>query len=130
MYYQPSAAKGEHGSRHRHLLTRSMQRAAVNIYKTATSYEMLVFAPGRIKEHFRLNRQGNQLTVSYLPPEGFPRPEWIAREYSRGGFERSFTLNESIDGEAIQAKYEDGVLCISLPLIPGKESVEQVISIS
>jgi len=73
MYYHPSnAAKGEHGSRQRHLLTRSMQRAAVNIYKTATSYEVLVFAPGRIKEHFRLNRQGHELTVSYHPQKGSP----------------------------------------------------------
>ncbi len=128
-YHSSSAAKGDQGNRYRHLMSRSTQRAPVNIYKTATSYEMLVFAPGRIKEHFRLNRQGNQLTVSYLPPEGFPRPDWIAREYSRGGFERSFTLNESIDGDTIQAKYEDGVLYISLPLIPGKEAVQQEISI-
>ena len=45
---------------------------------------MLVFAPGRIKEHFHLELQGNHLTVSYLPPDGFPRPEWVLREYSRG----------------------------------------------
>ena len=71
---------------------RTMQRAAVNIYKTDNSYEMLVFAPGRIKEHFHLDMNGNELTVSYNPPEGFPRPEWILREYSRGGFSRSFYL--------------------------------------
>src|SRR4249919_2215283 len=107
MYYQQSsAAKGEQGGRHRHLCYRSMQRAAVNIYKTENSYEMLVFAPGRIREHFKLDVKGNQLTVTYLPPDGFPRPDWISREYSRGGFERSFTLDESIDTSAIQARYE------------------------
>ena len=79
------------------LFIRSMQRAAVNIYKTDNSYEMLVFAPGRIKEHFHLDMKGNELTVSYTPPEGFPRPEWVLREYSRGGFKRTFTLDESID---------------------------------
>jgi HSP20 family protein len=130
MYYnQPNAAKGEYGGRNRHLLYRSNQRAAVNIYKTDTSYEMLVFAPGRIKENFNLDVKGNQLTVSYLPPEGFPRPEWISREYSRGGFERSFTLDDSINAKDIQAKYEDGVLHISLPLIPGKEPQHHSITI-
>jgi HSP20 family protein len=49
MYNQLSAAKGDNGRRYRHLLDRTMQRAAVNIYKTENSYEMLVFAPGRIK---------------------------------------------------------------------------------
>ena len=78
------------------LFIRSMQRAAVNIYKTDNSFEMLVFAPGRIKEHFQLNVKGQQLTVSYSLPEGFPRPEWIQWEYSRGGFSRTFTIDESI----------------------------------
>ena len=74
------AAKGErYGSRQRPMLIRSMQRAAVNIYKTESSYEMLVFAPGRIKEHFKIDVEGRELRISYTPPEGFPRPEWILR---------------------------------------------------
>src|SRR5688572_7898887 len=116
MYYNQScAAKGErYGSRQRPLLNRSMQRAAVNIYKTEGSYEMLVFAPGRIKEHFKLDVNGGELRVSYTPPEGFPRPDWVLREYSRGGFLRVFQLDETIDATAISAKYVDGVLHISL----------------
>ena len=82
---------------------------------------MLVFAPGRIKEHFHLDVRGNELVVSYTPPEGFPRPEWVMREYSRGGFERTFALDPTIDITKITAKYEDGVLQVSLPVIPGKE---------
>jgi HSP20 family protein len=131
MYYNESfAAKGaQHGSR-RHLIYRSLQRAAVNIYKTDNSYEMLVFAPGRIREHFHLDVKGSELTISYTPPEGFPRPDWILREYSRGGFARTFTLNESIDTKNITAKYLDGVLQVSLPLIPGKEITAQEIKIN
>lgn len=132
MYYNQScAAKGEkYGSRQRPLLIRSMQRAAVNIFKTESSYEMLVFAPGRIREHFKLGVEGNELKISYTPPEGFPRPEWIQREYSRGGFVRTFTLDETIDATNITAKYVDGVLEVSLPLIPGKEAAKQDIKIN
>jgi HSP20 family protein len=107
-----------------------MQRAAVNIYKTDNSYELLVFAPGRIKEHFHLDIQGNELIVSYTPPEGFPRTEWVLREYSRGGFKRSFTMNESINSANISAKYADGVLQVSLPLIAGKETQKKEIVIN
>ncbi|MEP7255928.1 MAG: Hsp20/alpha crystallin family protein [Ferruginibacter sp.] len=125
------AAKGNnYGNAGRPAFIRSMQRAAVNIYKTETSYEMLVFAPGRIKEHFHLDVNGNELTISYTPPEGFPRPEWILREYSRGGFTRTFTLDESIDHGNITAKYADGVLLVSLPIIAGKENQKQEIVIS
>ena len=132
MYYNQScAAKGAYsGSRQQHQLIRSMQRAAVNIYKAENSYEMLVFAPGRIKESFHLNVKGNELTVSYLPPEGFARPDWVRREYSRGAFERSFTLDETIDAAKISATYVDGVLQVSLPIIPGKETSEQAIPVN
>jgi len=132
MYYNQScAAKGErYGSRQRPMLIRSMQRAAVNIYKTESSFEMLVFAPGRIKEHFKLDVEGRELKISYTPPEGFPRPEWVLREYSRGGFVRVFTLDDTIDTANITAKYVDGVLQVSLPLIPGKEATKQEITVS
>jgi len=106
-----------------------MERAAVNIYKTENSYEMLLFAPGRIRENFHLDLKGNELNISYTPPENFPRPDWIRREYSRGGFVRSFTLDETVDATKIAAKYVDGVLQISLPLIPGKEIEKQEIMI-
>jgi HSP20 family protein len=128
-YNQSCAAKGNTNG-NRNLFIRSMQRAAVNIYKTDNSYELLVFAPGRIKEHFHLDIQGNELIVSYTPPEGFPRPEWVLREYSRGGFRRSFTLNETIDTTNITAKYTDGVLQVSLPLIVGKEAQKKEIVIN
>jgi HSP20 family protein len=107
-----------------------MQRAAVNIFKTENSYEMLVFAPGRIKEHFHLDVKGNELTISYTPPEGFPKPDWVMREYSRGGFERTFTLDEIVDKTNITAKYADGVLQVSLSFIPGKEITQQEIPVS
>lgn len=130
-YNQSCAAKGnQYGSRQRPMLIRSMQRAAVNIYKTEKSFEMLVFAPGRIREHFRIDVQGKEFKVSYTPPEGFPRPEWVLREYSRGGFVRSFTLDDSIDVSGISAKYADGVLHISLPLIEGKEEKSTEVPIS
>lgn len=122
------AAKGNHyGNRGR---IRSMQRAAVNVHKTDTSFEMLVFAPGRIKENFSLGLKGNELTISYTPPEGFPKFDWVLREYSRGGFVRTFTLDDSIDTSKISAKYEDGVLQVSLPIVAGKEKISQEIKVS
>ena len=136
MHYNEScAAKGNNYSgynqqRKSGMVVRSMQRAAVNIFKTESSFEMLVFAPGRIKEHFHLDVKGDELRVSYLPPDGFPRPDWILREYSRGAFERVFTLDASIDATAIVAKYIDGVLQVSLPRIAGKEAEKRDIVIS
>ena len=130
MYYNQScAAKGESYGSRRPMLIRSMQRAPVNIYKTENSFEMLVFAPGRIREHFRIDVEGAELKISYTPPEGFPRPDWVQREYSRGGFIRVFTLDETVDASSITARYSDGVLQVSLPLIAGKEITRKEVSI-
>ena len=128
MYNYMCAAKGNYGSRG--MLYRSAQRAAVNVYRTDNSFEMLVFAPGRIKEHFKIDVKGNQLNISYTPPEGFPRPDWVLREYSRGGFVRSFTLDPRVDASQITAKYVDGVLQVSLPITPGKEEPAAQVVIS
>ena len=130
MYSQHAcAAKGEYGHRGRNLYIRSMQRASINIYKTEQSFEMLVFAPGRIKEHFELDVKGNQLTVSYQPPSDFPRPDWVLREYSRGGFSRTITLSDAIDASKITAKYVDGVLEVSLPLLPASSQPSHKVNI-
>lgn len=130
MHLANCAAKGAYGQRaNPRLAFRSLQRAAVNIYKTDSSYEMLVFAPGRIREHFGVEVKGNELTVSYTPPENFPKFDWVLREYSRGGFVRVFTLDDTIDGTGITARYEDGVLQVHLPLVPGKETRRQNIAV-
>jgi HSP20 family protein len=54
----------------------------------------------------------------------------VVREYSRGGFVRRFTLDETIDAGSISARYEDGVLHVSLPLLPGKEATNKQIVIN
>jgi HSP20 family protein len=118
-----------HGRR-QHPFMQSAFRAPVNVYKTDNSYELLVFAPGRIKENFSVKTKGTELIVSYTPSEGLTPPDWIKREYSRGGFERTFTIDESIDTANIQANYTDGVLQVSLPIIPGKEAAQQDIPVN
>jgi HSP20 family protein len=129
MYYNQSCAAKGKAYGNRQLFNRSMQRAAVNIYKTEGSYELLVFAPGRIKEHFQVGVEGNELVVSYTPPEGFPRPDWVLREYSRGGFQRRFALDETLDTSGITAKYTDGVLHVSVPMKAGAAAEKRAIDI-
>jgi HSP20 family protein len=117
-------------ARRNHPFMQSHFRAPVNVYKTENSYELMVFAPGRIKENFSVKSKGNELTVSYIPPEDLQSPDWIKREYSRGGFERTFTIDESIDAANIKANYADGVLQVSLPIIPGKETPQEDIPVN
>jgi HSP20 family protein len=105
-------------------------RAPVSMYKTADTYEMLVFAPGRVKENFKVKISAGQLVVSYQPTEDTSSLNWVIKEYSRGGFERSFQVGNTIDQDHIQARYEDGVLKLTLPIKPGSEPESQDVPVS
>lgn len=127
----PAFDKRQFKGQHRfHPYMESMRKAPVSIYKTDTSYEVLIFAPGRNKENFSVSIKGSEIIVTYTPTEDTASLEWIRKEYSRGGFERSFGIDDTMDVTNIVAKYEDGVLKLSLPIIPGSEKEKQEIVIN
>lgn len=89
----------------------------VNISETNDNYELEFNAPGRKKEDFKITVDKNILTVSFEKKEE-PKEEnrqFIKREFSTPSFKRSFTLDEKINAEGINAKYENGILYLALP---------------
>ena len=64
----------------------------------------MLILPGQNQRAFQSWGEGNELTVSYTRRKGFPRPDWVLREYSRGGFVRTFTLDTSIGWERIRCQ--------------------------
>jgi HSP20 family protein len=105
------------------------RRAPVSIYKTDTTYEVLVFAPGRIKENFKVTLNGTQLVISYQPTEDTFHLNWVRKEYSRGAFERTFQVDDTIETGDIQARYENGVLILSLRIKPGSQVAPQEVPV-
>lgn len=99
---------------------------AVNIKETADSYSVEVAAPGMTKKDFKVELEGNLLTISSErneEKEETSDERFVRREFSFQSFQRSFTLHkEVVDVENIQATYEDGVLRL---LIPKKEEAKQ-----
>jgi HSP20 family protein len=89
----------------------------VNIVDTPASYELEVYAPGFEKTDFRINLETNILTLSTEQKEDKVAEgnKMIRKEFSYKGFKRSFTIDEKIDSENISAKYENGILTITLP---------------
>lgn len=99
---------------------------AVNIKETANNYDVEVAAPGMTKKDFRVQLDGNVLTISSeRTTQNTEKDEirYITREFSYQSFSRTFNLHKDVvDTEKIEAKYEDGVLHL---LIPKKEQVKQ-----
>ncbi len=91
----------------------------VNIHETADGYHLELSVPGRNKEDFKVKLDKNLLTISFDKKETEEDKSFktIRREYSHKSFTRSFTLDEQINAEAIQAKYEQGILKLFLPKV-------------
>lgn len=99
---------------------------AVNIKETNESYQVEVAAPGMLKSDFKVELEGNLLTISSEKrdeKEEVEGEKYTRREFSYQAFHRSFTLpKEVVDVDKIQAKYKDGMLQL---LIPKKEEAKQ-----
>ncbi len=95
----------------------------VNIHETTDGYHVELSAPGRNKEDFKVNVENNLLTISFEKQEQTENKEFktIRREFGSKSFKRSFSLDDKVNADAIQAKYENGVLQL---FIPKKEEVK------
>ena len=89
----------------------------VNVKETKDAYQLEVVAPGFEKNDFNINLDKNILTISVEKKSETENKDekQVRREYSYHSFKRSFTLDEKIDAEKIDAKYVNGVLTLNLP---------------
>ena len=99
---------------------------AVNIKETAENYEVEVAAPGMKKEDFKIELDGNALTISSERSDQKNDQEgerYSRKEFSYQSFQRTFTLQKDVvDLDKIQARYEHGLLHL---VIPKKEEAKQ-----
>ena len=93
-------------------------RVPVNIRETDMAYEVELVAPGLRKEDFHLACTGDTLTISFEHSEEkneANEQRWVRREYRKGSFSRSFTIDRTVDTDKASARYENGVLLLTLP---------------
>jgi len=91
---------------------------AVNIKEDNDGFEVEMSAPGFEKGDFNIELNNSQLTISSekkIENETKKGQEYTRREFSYQSFSRSFTLPETVEGEKIAAKYENGILSINIP---------------
>lgn len=90
----------------------------VNVVQHDDNYAVIMQAPGYEKSDFNVKLEGNILTVSAENKEETlsETSKVIRKEFSLKSFKRSFTLDEKIESSGIQAKYENGILSLTLPI--------------
>ncbi len=110
-----------------------MVNVPVNIRETEKSYELQLVAPGLKKEDFKVNVGADLLTVSFEQAEENNQTgqseAWLRKEYHKRSFTRSFTLDDAIDANKIEANYTDGILHLTMPKKESAQSVSRTIEI-
>jgi HSP20 family molecular chaperone IbpA len=101
----------------------------VNVYEYMDSIGIVAEIPGLDKKNVSVDVEEQVLTISgdkhgYNSDGG----KCITRELKQSAFKRSFNLGEHLDGENVSAKFQDGILNVSVPKIepekPKKHSVK------
>jgi HSP20 family protein len=100
---------------------------AVNIKETNDHFEVEMAAPGMKKDDFRIELDGNQLTITSekenQTEENNENNNYSRREFSYQSFQRRFQLpKDVVDADKIEARYDSGLLHL---LIPKREEAKQ-----
>lgn len=90
-----------------------------DIRETDTNYELAIDLPGFKKDEIHIELKNGYLTISAA--KGVDKDEqdkagkYIRQERYAGACSRSFFVGEAVKPEEVSAKYEDGILKLSVP---------------
>ncbi len=104
-----------------------------DVHEHEDHYEVDIDLPGFAKEEIALHLENGYLTVSAAKAldkdHTDKKGKLIRQERYAGSLQRSFYVGESLTAEDIRAKYENGVLKLSLPKqetkkLPERKTIE------
>jgi len=89
----------------------------VNISETKDAFQLDLQVPGLNKEDFKISVENGLLTISYehKAEEENKDVKTYRKEFATRSFKRTFSVDEKINADAISAKYDAGVLKLTLP---------------
>lgn len=100
-----------------------------DVKETGTGYEVDVDLPGYKKENVQVELKDGCLNViaktSENKDEKDENGKYIRRERYSGTCSRSFYVGEEIEQSDIKARFEDGILKLSIPKKEAKPKVEE-----
>jgi HSP20 family protein len=95
-----------------------MRAPETDVVETEREIRVIVEMPGLKRENIEVDVENNVLTIRGEKKEERTEGEqgkWHLAERRYGTFARSFVLPRDVDADNIQARFEDGVLSVSIP---------------
>ncbi len=100
-----------------------------DVRETKDSYELDIDLPGFKKDEVKVDLKDGYLTISAA--KGLDKDEqdkkgrYIRRERYAGQCSRSFYVGDGVEAKDVHAKFEDGILRLSMPKAAPKELPQQ-----
>ena len=96
---------------------KNFTKPAANIVKDDEAvFHVSIAIPGVDKNNVDINIEKNLLTIKSNVEES-EETTYRLREFNYTNFERSFTLSEDVDIDNISAKFDNGILTVSVPTL-------------
>lgn len=104
---------------------------AVDVIDDEKAYRVIAELPGLTDKNIEVTKDGDLLTIKGEKKEEHEEKEkgYFLSERHFGSVERSLRLPEGIDDSKIEAKFENGVLTVTLPKTPEAVSKPKKIAI-
>lgn len=100
-----------------------------DVRESDTGYELDIDLPGCKKENVQAELKNGYLTISAQTSQNSDQKDendkYIRRERYYGSCSRSFFVGEDVTQEDIRAKFEDGILKVSVPKKEAKPVIEE-----
>jgi HSP20 family protein len=90
---------------------------SVDAYETENELVIKADLPGTTEKDLDVRVENNMLTIGGERKfeQEVKEENYLRMERSYGSFHRTFSLPNTVDAQAIQAQYTDGVLTVTLP---------------
>jgi len=104
----------------------------VNVYEYEDKIGIVAEIPGLSKKQVNIEVEDNVLTISgdkhNVADDNTAKI--IRRELKHSSFKRSFQLGDQLDAENVFAKFEDGILTVSIPKTEPEQPTKKFVKIS
>jgi len=89
---------------------------AYNLLESENGWEIQMAIPGITKEETNIELKNKLLTIAFeKKSESNPTEKFLRKEFGISPFRKSFQIPKEADEEKIEAKYNNGILLISIP---------------
>ena len=90
-------------------------RLPLDAYVTSEEIVIQANMPGVKPEDVEITLEGDTLTIRGTRPAPLENVNYVLQERTHGEFQRTLTINVPVDADKAEAKFENGLLTLSIP---------------